>query len=428
MKIAVIGTGIAGNTAAYHLSKSHDVTVFEANDYVGGHTHTHDIEWAGQHYNIDTGFIVFNERTYPNFIALLEELGVGSQATEMSFSVKDSISGLEYNGHNLNTLFAQRSNLFRPSFHRMIADILRFNREATGHLNRGEAYLPLGDYLKQHRYSNEFIHHYIIPMGAAIWSTDQATMQRMPARFFIRFFDHHGLLQIKDRPRWFVIKNGSRSYVEKLIAPFKDRIRLNSPIERIRRFTDHVEIAPRDQAPETFDSVFIASHSDQALAMLGDASEAEKTILGAIAYQPNEAVLHTDQSLLPQRKHAWAAWNYQLDEDKDRPVQVTYNMNILQGLAAPEEFCVTLNNSDNIDPKKIIKRMRYDHPVFTAESLAAQSRQAEINGANRTFFCGAYWRNGFHEDGVVSALNALQQFVIFESELKNEQLHLRRAS
>jgi len=423
MKIAVIGTGIAGNVAAYHLNKHHDVTVFEANDYVGGHTHTHDIDWEGQHYAVDTGFIVYNEKTYPNFIALLDELGVASKPTTMSFSVKSELKGLEYNGHSLNTLFAQRANLFNLSFHRMIRDILRFNHEAPLTLESGEAEISLGEFLRRGRYSRMFIDHYIIPMGAAIWSTDPEQMQEFPARFFIRFFHHHGLLSITDRPRWFVIQGGSREYVKPLISSFKDRIRMNTPIESIRRFPTHVEIKPRNGPLEKFDQVFIAAHSDQALNMLDDPTKTEREVLGAIRFQENEAVLHTDQHVLPRRKLAWAAWNYHILSEPQECVAVTYNMNILQGLEAPVQFCVTLNNSKAVHRRSVIDRVVYDHPVYTPDSVAAQQRQQEINAVNRTYFCGAYWRNGFHEDGVVSALNALQHF----DEALHEELHLRRA-
>lgn len=423
MKIAVIGTGISGNVAARHLDRDHEVTVFEANDYVGGHTHTHDVEWAGRHYPVDTGFIVFNEKTYPNFISLLDELGVEARATTMSFSVRDERSGLEYNGHSLNTLFAQRTNLLKPAFLGMIRDILRFNREAPLALAADAPDMGLGEYLARGGYGRMFIDHYIVPMGAAIWSTDPARMQAFPARFFIRFFQNHGLLDIRDRPKWYVIRGGSREYVRPLIYPFRHRVRLNSPVESVRRLPTHVEIKVRHRPAERFDAVFIASHSDQALAMLSDASPLERQVLGAIRYQENEAVLHTDTSLLPRRQRAWAAWNYHMLAEPGERVPVTYNMNILQGLDAPVQFCVTLNNSKAVDPRRVIDRMTYDHPVYTPESVAAQQRQHEINGANRTYFCGAYWRNGFHEDGVVSALNALEHF----EEVRNEELYLRRA-
>jgi len=423
MKIAIIGSGIAGNVAAYHLHKDHDITLLEANDYVGGHTHTHTIEWQDRQFSIDTGFIVFNYRTYPNFTRLLDELQVPVQPSNMGFSVKCETTGLEYNGNNLNSLFAQRRNLLRPSFHRMLRDILRFNRQAPSLLQSCDDSLSLGDYLQQQAYGHEFIERYIIPMGAAIWSTDPARMQTFPAYSFVRFFHNHGLLSVVDRPTWYVIKGGSNQYVKKLIQPFRDRIRLNSRVESIRRFPGHVEITPRNQPTERFDAVFIASHSDQALAMLSDATKQEQEVLGAIPYQENTAVLHTDKKILPKRRLAWAAWNYHLLQESSSRVALTYNMNILQGLDTPEQFCVTLNNDSAIDESSIIKRMRYHHPVYTPTGMAAQQRQKEINGTNRTYFCGAYWRYGFHEDGVVSALNAIKHF----NERHYEQLHLRRA-
>jgi len=409
MKIAVIGSGIAGNVAAHHLAAEHSVTLFEAGDHLGGHTHTHDIEWEGRHYAVDSGFIVFNERTYPNFIRLLQKLGVASQPTEMSFSIKCDSTGLEYNGHSLNSLFAQRRNLLSPSFHRMVRDILRFNSEAPKSLDEGRAEMPLGAYLAEHRYSREFIEHYIIPMGAAIWSTDPLQMQAFPASFFIRFFRHHGLLDLRNRPRWFVIKGGSREYLGPLSAPYASGIRLQTTVESIRRLPVGVEIRTRRYGVEFFDAVFIATHSDQALKILADPSPAERSILGQLHYQRNEAVLHTDESVMPVSRRAWASWNYHLQAGSER-VALTYDMNRLQGLDAPARFLVTLNDTQAIDPDRIIRRMVYEHPVFTPESVAAQARRNEISGGNRTYYCGAYWRNGFHEDGVVSALQALDDF------------------
>ncbi|MDX1346115.1 MAG: FAD-dependent oxidoreductase, partial [Sedimenticolaceae bacterium] len=372
---------------------------------------------------VDSGFIVFNERTYPNFIRLLQKLGVASQPTEMSFSIKCDATGLEYNGHSLNSLFAQRRNLLSPSFHRMVRDILRFNREAPVSLDEGRAEMPLGVYLAEHRYSREFIEHYIIPMGAAIWSTDPLQMQAFPASFFIRFFRHHGLLDLRNRPRWFVIKGGSREYLGPLSAPYANGIRLRTAVESVRRLPHGVEIRTRRHGAEFFDAVFIATHSDQALKMLADPSPAEKSILGQLRYQRNEAVLHTDESVMPVSRRAWASWNYHLQADSER-VALTYDMNRLQGLDAPVRFLVTLNNTQAIDPDRIIRRMVYEHPVFTPDSVAAQARRKEISGGNRTYYCGAYWRNGFHEDGVVSALQALDDFA------RDRQAYdsLRRAS
>ena len=410
MKIAVIGTGIAGNVAAWHLCKDHDITVYEAGSHVGGHTHTHDIVRNGRHYAIDTGFIVFNDWTYPNFIALLDKLGVESEPTPMGFSSRCETSGIEYNGSSLNHLFSQRRNIFRPRFYGMIKDILRFNRESLELIDRDDATLSLGRYLKDNRYGRLFIDNYIIPMGAAIWSTDPQQMLAFPACSFVRFFANHGLLNIKNRPQWRVIKGGSREYVKRLTAPFKRRIRLNQPITSVKRLPTHVEVTTTSGETEHFDGLFIATHSNQALRMLADPSELERGVLGAIPYQANDVVLHTDTSLLPKRQRTWAAWNYLRRKESDRRVSVTYNMNMLQGLQATDTFCVTLNDTHNIDPDMTIRQMQYDHPVFTSAGIAAQQHHREINGQRRTWYCGAYWRFGFHEDGVVSALNAVKPF------------------
>ena len=409
MKIAIIGSGIAGNVAAHRLHKEHEITVFEAGAHVGGHTHTHEIDSHGERYAIDTGFIVFNDWTYPNFIALLSELGVESQASVMSFSVHNEASGLEYNGTTINTLFAQRSNLLRPSFYRMLRDIVRFNREAPA-LLASSTDIALGDYLAAHHYSSEFIGDYLVPMGAAIWSTDPARMLAFPARFFVRFFENHGMLSVDARPQWRAIRGGSARYVDKLVAPFRGRIRLNTPVESVRRMRDCVLVKARGAEAQRFEHVFLACHSDQALGLLADATPLERQILGAIPYQENEAVLHTDTSMLPHARRAWAAWNYHVVRESSERVALTYNMNILQSLAARETFCVTLNHSERIAPAKIIKRLVYHHPLFTPAGVAAQQRQHEINGQQRTYFCGAYWRFGFHEDGVVSALDAVEHF------------------
>ena len=417
MKIAIIGSGIAGNVVAHHLHREHDITVFEAAGHIGGHTHTHTIDLNGERHEIDTGFIVFNDWTYPNFIALLDELGVESQASAMSFSVRNEASGLEYNGTTLNTLFAQRRNLLRPLFYRMIRDILRFNREAPKLLDGGVE-TGLGDYLRQQGYSREFVRDYLIPMGAAIWSTDPVRMLEFPARFFVRFFHNHGMLSVNERPQWRAVRGGSARYVEKLVAPFRSRIRLDTAVETVRRMSDRVLVKARGLEAERYDHVFFACHSDQALRLLVDATSLEREVLGAIPYQENEAVLHTDTTLLPRTRRAWAAWNYHVLREPGEPVALTYNMNMLQTLQSRETFCVTLNRTECIAPDRIIERMVYHHPFYTPEGVAAQRRQHELNGVNRTFFCGAYWRYGFHEDGVVSALGALRHF--------GETLHAQR--
>ena len=415
MKIAIIGSGIAGNTIGHHLHKHHDITIFEANSHIGGHTHTHDIDLFGKNYQVDTGFIVFNDRTYPNFIGLLDELKVPWQPSHMSFSVCNESTGLEYNGTSINSLFAQRRNFLNASFYGMIRDILRFNKQSLALLESGDE-VSLGDYLIQNNYKSLFINNYIVPMGAAIWSTDAAQMMGFPARFLVRFFHHHGMLSVNNRPQWRTIVGGSARYVEALTEPFKYKIRLNTPIASVCRLENSVLLKPQCGEEQTFDYVFFACHSDQALSMLGsNASAQEREILGAIPYQENIIYLHHDHSLLPKRKLAWAAWNYHVTSLASGKVQVTYNMNILQNLKSPEPILVTLNHTDLINPAKVIKRLKYTHPVYTIAGAAAQTRHAEISGHNRTGFAGAYWRNGFHEDGVASALAALQHFEAFQA-------------
>jgi uncharacterized protein len=417
MRIAVIGSGISGMVAAARLHPDHEVTVFEAANHVGGHTNTRDVDWQGRRYAIDTGFIVFNDWTYPRFIALLQQLGVGYQDSNMSFSLRDERSGLEYNGTSLNSLFAQRMNALRPSFLRMLFDILRFNREARALLAGHDDELTLGDYLELQGYSRAFRERYLVPMGKAIWSASETGMLEFPARFFAEFFDKHGFLNVDHRPVWQAVKGGSREYMTRLAAPLRHRIRLDSPVTGIRR--DPAGVSIRTHAgTERFDHVFVACHSDQALKILLDATPAEREVLGAFPYQRNEAVLHTDERLLPRRPLARAAWNYHLLDDRlprneltgARDLAVlTYDMNVLQSLDAPVRFLVTLNRGD-IDRGKIIESHTYHHPVYTPAGVAAQKRRAEISGVNRTFYCGAYWRYGFHEDGVVSAEWALAEF------------------
>lgn len=410
MKIAIIGAGISGLTAAWRLHRDHDITVFEANSYPGGHTNTVDVELDGEQHAVDTGFIVFNDWTYPRFISLLEELNVDWLPTSMSFSVRCDSANLEYNGSSLNGLFAQRSNLLRPSFHRMIRDILRFNREAPEHVLQRPATdeTTVAEYLQRHGYSREFSEHYLLPMGAAIWSCPLGTFAHFPIRFIVEFYRNHGLLSIRNRPTWRVIRGGSRSYVRKLIAPFSDRIRLQTPIERVTRTQDAVFVAPRHGMAERFDHVIFACHSDQALRMLETTSTVEKEVLSEFPYGRNMAVLHTDTNVLPKRRRAWASWNYHLSGNsgdiQKKSASVTYQMNILQHLKSQHAINVTLNSDDLIAPEKILGRFEYHHPVFTVRRAAAQARHTELINVNRTSFCGAYWGNGFHEDGVVSAL------------------------
>lgn len=410
LKIAIIGGGIAGNTLAYYLHKQHDITLFEANDYIGGHTHTHEVTVGGQKHAVDTGFIVFNDKTYPEFEHILRETGVAWRDSNMSFSVRNEASGLEYNGTTLNSLFAQRRNLLSPAFYRMILDILRFNKTSLALLATGDE-IPLGDYLKRQGYSSQFIRDYIVPMGAAIWSTDSEQMLQFPARFFVRFFHHHGMLTVDQRPQWRTIVGGSARYLEKITAGYRDRIQLNAAVQAVQRDTQGVTVTTQNGQSQRFDFVFFACHSDEALQILGaEATTAERDILGAIPYQDNTVYLHTDARLMPQRKLAWAAWNYHVTAQATGKVQVTYNMNILQGIQSSEPLLVTLNYTDAIAPDKVIKKLHYRHPLYTLAGAQAQARHAEISGKHRTGYAGAYWRNGFHEDGVVSALAAIQHF------------------
>ncbi|MFK4073865.1 NAD(P)/FAD-dependent oxidoreductase [Ectopseudomonas khazarica] len=411
MKIAIVGSGIAGLTCAYLLNRKHDIQVFEASDWIGGHTHTVDVQVEGRHYAIDTGFIVFNDWTYPNFIRLLGQVGVEFKPTEMSFSVSDPSSGVEYNGHDLNSLFAQRSNLWSPAFWGMLRDILRFNRQSLDDLasDRIDADTTLGQYLQRNGYGRRFIEHYIVPMGSAIWSMSLADMLGFPLQFFVRFCKNHGLLSVSERPTWQVIEGGSRSYVAPLTASFAERIRLNCPVSRVVRDDNGVTLHSA-AGEERFDKVVFACHSDQALALLDQASTAERDILGALPYASNDVVLHTDTRLLPERELAWASWNYRLGGPSDQPAAVTYNMNILQGIDSATTFCVSLNQSAAIDPGKILARFRYAHPQYSLAGTAAQARWQELQGAQNSYFCGAYWANGFHEDGVVSALRVARAF------------------
>lgn len=410
MNIAIIGGGVSGMLAAYLLCPDHTVTVFEANDYIGGHTHTVPVACHGQTYAVDTGFIVFNDWTYPNFVKLLDRLHIASQPSSMSFSVRCEKTGLEYNGTTLNTLFAQRRNLFRLSFHRMWRDILRFNRAAKSLLQQTNYNPTLGDYLTSQGYSREFIEQYLIPMGASIWSAEPRQIYQFPFRSFAQFFHNHGMLTVNRRPQWRTIVGGSQRYAEALTRPYRDRIRLNCPVRGLTRQSNYVTVTPRHGEPERFDAVILATHSDQALALLTDATPQEREVLGAIAYQENDIVLHTDDSLLPRNRLAWGGWNYYIPREDAARVIVTYNLNILQNLPAPHTFCVTLNRTEAIDPTKILRRMTYHHPVYTQAAVAAQQRHDSLNGVNRTYFCGAYWGYGFHEDGVKSALTVCKHF------------------
>ncbi len=419
MRIAIVGAGVSGLVAAHRLHPEHNITVYEANDYVGGHANTVCVDLPNETQWVDTGFIVFNDRNYPNFEPLLAELGVQTQKSRMSFSVSNDAGDFEYGG-SPRGLFAQHSNAVNPKFLRMVADLVRFNREARELLElRPDEGPSLREFLRDGNYGEWFTNRLIVAQASAVWSADPEQMWSFPAAFLARFFHNHGMLGFTNRPQWRTVTGGSRRYVEEITRPFRDRIRTSTPVRSIARAPDGVEIATDGSEPELYDEVVVAAHSDQALAMLSEPTATEREVLGAIAFQPNEAVLHTDSSLLPRRRAAWSSWNFHLTEGCDgrrgsgdasprkASTALTYWMNELQSLRSDTDFCVTLNMTDRIDPAKVIDTIQYSHPVFTPEGVAAQSRQMEVSGADRIHYCGAYWRWGFHEDGVVSALRAL---------------------
>lgn len=416
-RIAIVGSGISGLTCGHLLHKNHDITIYEANDYVGGHTATKDVTVKGRDYAIDTGFIVYNDWTYPHFIKLMNKLGVKSQPTEMSFSVKNETQNLEYNGNTINSLFAQRRNIVRPLFWRIVKDILRFNKLCK---SQNVDALPqqqnLFGFLTEHRFSDAFIYNYILPMCAAIWSTSVEDIKAFPFKFFLRFFNNHGLLNITDRPQWYTLIGGSREYIAPLTEGFEKKIMLNAAVTSVAKTAQGYQVNSA-LGSKVFDEVIFACHSDQALAMLDNRDipqrETIKHILGAIKYIPNEVVLHTDESVLPKRKLAWASWNYSICDAQNAhlsPAVLTYNMNILQCIDSSTTFCVTLNDRQSINDKDILGVYHYAHPQFNDDAIEAQARRSEISGVAGLHFCGAYWFNGFHEDGVRSALDVCQHF------------------
>jgi predicted NAD/FAD-binding protein len=427
MKIAIVGTGVSGLVAAHMLHPHHEITVFESGARIGGHANTVDVEVDGRSVAVDTGFIVYNDRNYPGFRALLDRLRVATQPAEMSFSVSDARTGIEFRGSNLNAIFAQRRNLANPSFLRLLADITRFNRAAR-RLVAGETRwngpdrLPgggldahaeesLADFVGRARYSQSFVRQFLVPFGASIWSADPATFMRFPVRAYARFMHNHGLLELAGRPEWRTVTGGSRRYVEALTAPFSHRVHLRVHVHKIVTHDgvgglQLVEVLT-DRGPALFDRVIVATHSDQALRMLADAGTAEREVLGAIAYQRNIATLHMDERMLPRQPRARASWNYAI-ADNARRATVTYWMNRLQSIETRRPLLVTLNRSDEIDPRMRIAEFEYDHPVFDISSIAAQHRRPEIQGRRGIYFAGAYWGYGFHEDGVQSALEVVR--------------------
>jgi predicted NAD/FAD-binding protein len=408
-RIAVVGAGVSGLVAAAELWRAgHDVQVFEAADYPGGHTNTIDVATRSGTAVVDTGFIVFNEGRYPNFERILAELGVASQPADMSFSVSDGRGRFEWATTGARGVFARPTHLVDLRFHRMLRDLLRFNREARKLVGSGGRGPSLRGFLADGGYSEYFVERLLVPQASAVWSADPAQMWSFPAGFLAEFFDNHRVLQLRDRPSWRSIAGGSRRYVQALIEPFRDRVRLRTPVRRIHRAPNEVVLV-LDRSTEVFDEVVIAVHSDRALRMLADPSRAEAEVLGAIPYQRNETVLHTDTSLMPRRRSAWASWNFHLTDRPTGRTTVTYHMNRLQSIDAERDFLVTLNMTEAIDPSSVIRTIDYGHPVFTPEGVAAQARWGEISGTSRTHYCGAYWRWGFHEDGVWSALRVAER-------------------
>lgn len=408
MKIAIIGSGVSGLVAAHRLHREHEIAVYEAAPRLGGHTNTVRVEDPEGELWIDTGFIVFNDRNYPHFEALLDELGVASQPSHMGFSVADGRGRFEYSGTPWG-LFARPANLVSPSFLGMLRDWRRFNREARELIGMNGTAPSLGAWLEQRGFSRHFIDRLIVPQASAVWSADPAQMWSFPASFMAEFFENHGMYSLRDRPKWRTVAGGSRSYVEAIAAPWRERVRLGAAVRRIERGADGVRVEAEGCGSERFDQVVVATHSDQALALLADPSQAERELLGAIPYQANEAVLHTDASLMPRRRAVWSSWNFHLGEGPPRGSTVTYWMNNLQRLQTQTNYFVTLNRGAEIDPAKVIQRFSYDHPTYTREGVAAQARQAEISGVRRTHYCGAYWGWGFHEDGVLSGLRVAER-------------------
>jgi predicted NAD/FAD-binding protein len=407
MKIAVVGTGISGLSAAWLLNGQHDVTVYEQNDYIGGHSNTVEIDINGQAISVDTGFIVYNPVNYPNLVALFKALDVPTKVSEMSFAASLGDGALEYSGTNLRGLLAQPLNVFRPRFIRMVRDIFRFYKQAPELLgDQSLRDMSLRDFLRANNYSHAFIYDHLMPMGAAIWSSSVEQMLDFPTLAFLRFFDNHGLVQLKDRPEWRTVDGGSREYVQRLTDSFSDRIRTGQPVTRIERHAETNTVICADGTQENYDHIVLACHADQALSLLAEPSSEERDTLGNIRYQANTAVLHTDTSLLPDRKHAWASWNY-LGTGKDNQNQllcVTYLMNLLQGLATDTPVMVTLNPCKEIDPAKIIETYDYDHPLFNIAAMQSQPKLWGLQGKQNTWFCGAYFGSGFHEDGIQAGL------------------------
>jgi uncharacterized protein len=409
MRVAIIGSGVSGLTCAHLLRQEHDVTVFESEFRAGGHAHTRDVLYEGRPLRVDTAFIVYNERNYPIFSKMLKDLNVATRASDMSFSVSDGASNIEWSGSSASTVFAQRQNLVRPVFLTMLADIVRFNRQAQRLLKVPvDPHLTLGEFLEQGNWSRGFLDWYLIPMGAAIWSADPAQILQFPVGTFLRFFDNHGLVGGSDRPEWRTVVGGSRQYVEAITKQLGRQLRLGTSASKIVRRRDGIEVATENGDVETYDHVIMATHSDQALRLLSDPTDAEHEILSAITYRPNTATLHNDVNMLPRRMRAQASWNWRHDPCVNAPT-LTYDLSRLQGLNTMTPLCLTLNQPEAIKPECVIDTTTYWHPVFDTAAMNAQRRHGEISGRDGISFAGAYWGYGFHEDGARSALEVCKK-------------------
>ena len=403
--IAVIGAGISGLAAAYLLSRRHRVQLFEKEARLGGHTNTVLLPTPHGSVPLDTGFLVHNDRTYPNLVRLFGELGVATRDSDMSFAVSCRRTGLEYSSRGANGFFAQRQNLVKPSHLFLLREIVRFNREAPALLDAPDAERQtLGDFLESRRFGEPFTHRYLLPMASAIWSASLDAIRSFPALTLIRFFNNHGLLSLHEQPTWKVVADGSHTYIPKLTAPLSGGVHERAEIQGVRRSERDVTIAFRDRPPMVFDQVVFACHGDQVLPLLADPSVREREVLSNFTTTTNAAWLHTDASVLPVRPRTRASWNYLLAADAEAPPIVTYDLNRLQGLRTPEQYCVTLNPDNQIDERRVLRRFVYRHPLYTREAIGAQQRWREVSGVNRTHYCGAYWFHGFHEDGLNSAL------------------------
>ena len=410
MKIAIVGAGIAGLACAYTLTRKHDVTVFEAGQYAGGHANTVDVMDAGRQVPIDTGFIVFNEPNYPHLCRLFDTLGVASHASDMSFAVRCERTGREWNGSSLNQVFAQRRNLLRPSHWKMLADIMRFNREAPELVKTLDDSVSVSQWIARQRYSRAFADYYLLPLGASLWSCSAKQFSDFPMCFVLEFLNNHRMLQVEERPQWRTVTGGSREYVKRIVAPFKDKLYLTAPVSCVRRLAVGVELVVAGGSPQRYDEVIFACHADQALSVLAEPDDDEREVLGCFPYQRNIAVLHKDTSVLPTRRRAWASWNFSIPSDVCEEVNVTYNMNLLQKLDTESTWSVSLNPGQRIAPELEARRFHYEHPMFTAGRAQAQARHAELVRRRGISYCGAYWGFGFHEDGARSAMSVCDAF------------------